>query len=354
MHFTRQGQTLETVLGRDGYVFSGKLEEGGLEPHYTQQGALGFPTRGDCMLSTVSVTGLELTALADVGAGDTPYDIRGRGKANGQFIQGDVGYNVDLSFELSGSPDVKKPAFVPVTNHHPLDAISLAATEPVTSATTVALGSATGSIPLSVSNPSGSLSLFTSPLVLPFGASFAVEATGNDLIGLPFASNLPPVTTLADPGLFAQDGFEAPPKALLSGDAQVVSAVGSVSAISGARSLFVPQLASATLHLARASGTSKLSFSARSFSPVSGFAQLAPPVQVAVVGGSTRVAPSSGAGTGTIATGDPKWAYAGEPQQVSLPLSESGSDVVVRIQPAFCAGFCPIGQAVLIDDLRVE
>jgi len=56
----------------------------------------------------------------------------------------------------------------------------------------------------------------------------------------------------------------------------------------------------------------------------------------------------------STSTNDSMWMYAGPKQEISLALTESGADVVIRFAPLACQGLCPPPRALLIDDLRVE
>jgi hypothetical protein len=126
-------------------------------------------------------------------------------------------------------------------------------------------------------------------------------------------------------------------------------------AISGSKSLFVPPTGTATLHLARVTGKNTVRFTAQSLASTNGVGSGAPPVQAGVYFGKARVRASAPATSGTFSpTGDGTWGYAGPKQDYTLTLSENEGDVVVLISPPGCLGFCPLPQAILLDDLRVE
>ena len=172
------------------------------------------------------------------------------------------------------------------------------------------------------------------------------------------------LTTVDDPGLFVEDGFESTPNAVLTTGAEILTNVGAVSAITGQRSLFIPPGASATLHLIKQSGASRLRFMARLLSRGGqGFGGSEPSrssaVEVGVLRGSTRnsaalvydIDPES-------ETGDSSWRFAGSNQDVSVDVPDEGSDVVVRFRPPhLCAPhleLCQTDPALLIDDVRIE
>ena len=66
--------------------------------------------------------------------------------------------------------------------------------------------------------------------------------------------------------------------------------------------------------------------------------------------GPTQALPT----TPSTSTNDSMWVYAGPKQEISLPLVESGADVVSRFAPLACQGLCPPPRALLIDELIVE
>jgi len=166
---------------------------------------------------------------------------------------------------------------------------------------------------------------------------------------------LPPLAMLADPGLFAQDGFESTPLLTLTGDAKIVTSVGTLPAIQGKKSLFVSPGSSATLHLARPAGASSVRFTAQLLMNASGASLGGSYLQAGVIGGSERVGLAQELPTTpSTSTSDSTWMYAGPTQEVTLPLTESGADVAIRFAPPACQGFCPPARALLIDELGTE
>jgi hypothetical protein len=359
LHFSPSGKDLNAISGRDGAVLTGTLVRGSQSsPRYSVDQPLPVPTRDGCDMSSVDITELSLQAWDESGDGIADH-VRGSGKAQGTFILGDVVFPVELSFTLQGVPDSTKPSLLAPSNPHPLDGILLRTTEPVTLTSSVTLtdtGTGGATQPLTGYDATDALGAFSSAVILPFGSSWKVSAIGGDLADLPFEiAALPPITMLADPGLFAQDGFESTPALALTGAAKVVTSIGTLPAIKGAKSLFVPSGSSATLHVARPAGASSVRFTAQSLSSTSNTSSGPFDVQAGVIGGSERIGPIQALPTTpATSTNDSTWMYAGPTQDITLPLTESGAEVAIRFVSPSCFGFCPPPRAVLIDDLRVE
>jgi hypothetical protein len=359
LHFSPSGSNLKAISGRDGSVETGELiRDAQGSPRYAVGEPLPIPTGADCDLINIQLNELTLQAWDESGDGIAER-IGGSGEARGYFIVGDVGHPVELTFTLQGVSDASRPSLLAPSNLHPLDSVFLRTTEPVAITSSVTLtdtGTGSTSHPLSGNAASnGALSTFSSELILPFGSSWKLSATGGDLANLPFdVAALPPIAVLVDPGLFAQDGFESTPALSLTGVARIVTSIGTLPAINGNKSLFVPQGSSATLHLARPTGASSVRFRAQSLTTTSGVA-FGSDVQAGVIGGSERVGLSQALPTTpSTSTGDSMWMYAGPMQEITLPLTESGADVVIRVAPPTCQGLCPPARALWLDDLRVE
>jgi hypothetical protein len=360
LHFSPAGSNLKVIGGRDGSVLKGELLRGTQSsPSYSVTDALPVPTRGDCNLNGIDITELTLQASDETGDG-VADGIAGSGKARGNFILGDQGFTAELSFTLQGVPDSTKPSLLAPSNPHPLDGTRLRTTEPVALSSSVTLtpsGAGGASEPLTgYTATDGAFGTFSSPRILPFGSTWKLSATGGDLANLPFDSAaLPSLAVLADPGVFAEDGFEGTPAVTLTGNANIVTSVGTLPAITGSKSLFVPSGSSATLHLARPIGANSVHFTGRVLTTVSGATVGGPDVEAGVIGGSLRVRPTQALpSTPTTSTNDSKWLYAGPAQEITLPLTESGTDVAIRVTSLGCMGICPPAGAFLIDDLRVE
>jgi hypothetical protein len=358
LHLSPSGSSLQVISGRDGAVLTGELTRAGAgEPTYTVSKSLPLPARGQCELYTLSVSELALYGTDQDGDGRADR-IAGVGKAIGSAIQGDVVVSAELTFTLSGVPDATKPSFLVPEIVHPLDGVSVRATEPVTLTSSVSLtSSGSPNQPLSgLTATDGALGSFSSPVNLPFGSSWKLSAEGSDLANLPFdIAALPVIGVLADPGLFAQDGFETTPAVQLTSEAKIVTSIGTLPAISGSKSLLVPVNSSATLHLARPSGANSVRFTAQGLSNTSDAVGSSSYMKVGVIGGVKRPEPAAPLPmTSPALTNDATWMYAGPKQEVSLTLTESGADIAIRFALPECFGLCPPAQALLIDDLRVE
>ncbi len=361
LHLTPRAETVDVISGRDGVVFGGQLRpttSGGPPSTY----GLAIPMQvstfgGDCELFSMGVTELALHPLDSDGDGIADL-IDGSGKAIGAQIQGDQIFDVDLAFSWHSSPDGTAPALLEPTSSHPLDSASFRATEPLSLDSALSLVNQRDVVPLVSSNAAdGALSYFSTTTILPFGATWRLQGAGADLAGLALdLSSAPSLTMLDDPLLFAEDGFESVPNALLVGGAKVVTAIGDLPAITGGHSLLVLPKSSATFHLARPPSATRVRFSVRGLAqvndePLDGLL----PIQVGVMGGVERVAPAAIATEkAETPTHDTDWPYAGAPHDVSIGLTESGTHVVLRVAPYFCEGLCPRPEALLIDDLRVE
>jgi len=360
LHVSPSGSNLKAIIGGVGFVQPGELiGDSAGAPTYSVSRALPVPASSECDLESIELTQLALRA-SDADGDGTADRIGGRGKANGRVVVGDQGFTAELSFTLEGVPDTTQPTLVAPSNPHPLDSVLLRTTEPIaltSSVTLTSTGTTSADQPLSgYTAGNGAFGYFSTPVILPFGSSWKVSATGGDLANLPFdIEALPPIAVLADPGLFAQDGFENTPALTLGGDAKIVTSVGTMGAITGNKSLFVPPDASASLHLARASGTSSVRFTVQSLMNDSGTTVSGLLAEAGVIGGSVRVRYDQPImSTPSTDTSDNTWKYAGPKQEVTLGLTESGSDVVIRFATPVCRGLCPPARALLIDDLRVE
>ncbi|HKO50815.1 MAG TPA: hypothetical protein VJV79_24010 [Polyangiaceae bacterium] len=360
LHLSPSGNDLKAISGRDGAVLVGELiRDAQGSPRYSVSKPLPVPTRGDCALSSIEITEITLQAWDE--SGDALADIiGGSGKARGNLILGDQGFTIELSFTLQGVPDATPPSLLAPSTLHPLDGVLLRTTEPVAVTSSVTLtntdsGSASHTL-TGYTASNGAFGSFSSPLNLPFGSSWKLTATGTDLAKHPFAIGaLPPLAVLADPGLFAQDGFEGTPTLSLTGSAKIVTAVGTLPAIKGNQSLFVPSGSSATLHVARPTSANSVRFTAQLLTDIASSGNGVLDVQAGVIGGSLRVQATQGLpAEPSIGTNDSTWMHASPTQEVTLPLTESGADVAIRFAPPVCRGLCPPLRALLIDDLRVE
>jgi hypothetical protein len=138
-------------------------------------------------------------------------------------------YSTGVSASMVGVPDATGPqlSVVPSGEVHPLAFTGIVADELLPIGTTAALDGAGTSLALASAMSSGApgVSAFSLPdKALAFGASYSlrVQPDAVDLAGNKTAA-LPSFSTLPDPGLFAQDGFEGPIQAYMTGFAAVSS-----------------------------------------------------------------------------------------------------------------------------------
>jgi len=362
LHVASGGLDLRAVVGRNGSIFSGSLVSKTSSPvsYGVTVFGLELPTESECELSDGSALWHAILSEVTLQALDENHDgvadrIEASGVATGDFLLADLAYTIPLNFELHGVPDTQPPSFLAQPAVHPLDTFTLTASEPISTSTTARLDSATTRVQLAGLAQLGAYTAFTSQMVLPWGTAFSVQVSGADLAGVPFGSGLPIVKTLADPGLFAQDGFEGPLNAWLTGEAKLVANVGTFPALAGGQSLFVPVGSSATLHLARPPGASRVRLSAQTFVPLTPIYVPDPPIEAGVIGGSVHVAAMADQVIPRTPTEDARWSYTAPPQELTLPISESGGDIVLRIAVPDCSDdLCLITEALLVDDLRVE
>jgi hypothetical protein len=207
---------------------------------------------------------------------------------------------------------------------------------------------------VSGSAPITALINWSSSVFLPLSGQWQVQGAGQDLVGHPLAE-FGTLTTLSDPGVFAQDGFEGPLMAVIeTGAPAIVTGFGNVMAISGAHSLWLAPGDAVTFHLRRAAAENTVRFSARTFG-TDGIPGFGVDIRAGVVGGQQAAALASEPTlSSTVDTGDTQWPVASGVGSYALTLSDAGPDVLLRISPYLCDGFCPPSVALLIDDLVLE
>ena len=163
------------------------------------------------------------------------------------------------------------------------------------------------------------------------------------------------LSTLPDPGVQSQDGFEGVLTTVNGSGATIVESVGTIPAISGAHSLWLDGQQTLTLHLQRAASESKVHFAVRVFGNQQG--TLAnKTVRVGVIGGSKviHMTGSNRPTTAWTATGNATYPTASVVQTFDAALDEPGKDVVLSIVNQYCQGPCPPRTGWLIDDLELQ
>jgi hypothetical protein len=367
MHLQPDADGLNVTSGSRSGVVTGRLvsRNGG----YENDGDVGLPGGVWCGSSAApqaTATTLSLTAFDTDGDG-VADQLAGGGSGSSGPIPVDEAFGVPVSspftfaLDLSGTSDVTRPQlFLSDVLLQPLGRLAVWASEPLAPSSHLFLQ---GTVPVDLQplDPPATgafTSVYSENVTLPFSGRWTLAGHAEDLSGLS-VDPLPAdeITTYADPGVFAADGFEGDglPRIGSSGGGRVVTGIGSVPALNGARSLLVEPGPSVSLHLTRPPGASSVRMSARflrhdAAPPPEGLA-----VWIGVIGKPAELGhlgPGAGA---AIATGDKSWEYAGPVQDLSTPIHESGTDLVLSLQPSPCfASTCVYGTAVVIDDLRVE
>jgi hypothetical protein len=316
-----------------------------------------FPAMPDgCSATSVSFDSLTLRGQDMDGDGRLDH-LTGEGKGSAGFYFGDEADMPELAFTVAGVPDQTGPSIVTGSYpHNPVDAVLLNVSEPLQSAVLSLAGDSVVDFQGPAANDA--LIQLTTARVLPFSGSWTLAGSGQDFAGLPLGIG-GAFTTLTDPGVFAQDGFEGPLSATLGGGAELIDGTSGVTIPNGKRALFVPPNGSATLHLAGpAKGFTqltmtflKLSESASQASEGSGIVT----AEVAVIGGSKRsVTYLEPKDSTTTAITDGEWQAESSPIVLSVPLEAQGTDVAVRFSVIECGGLpCP-PDALVIDDLKLE
>jgi len=300
----------------------------------------------------VLLKGLALDGFDDDGDG---LADRLEGSGNGSLEEscGDCTYSKAVALKLTGVRDRTPPSLQVSQSLNPVDSLLIRPSEALRTAALTLSGINSLPIEASTNVPATSIT-YTAISVLPFSRSWKITGHGEDFAGLPLDLSKLQVTTVADPGVFAQDGFETDPKGTLSGGAAWVDSSSGLPIPGGARALFLPPGGSATLHLLRTNGSPRLSAKVVNLSTAKterGIINF----QAAVIGGRERFQKSSVLLAGTLTTSDATWTNASNPSTVSLDTFTTGSDIAVRVAAEACtSGPCIGPGALLIDDLEFE
>ncbi len=285
--------------------------------------------------------------------GDGQFDrLEASGTGSASYLTGVPDEGTPLTFTLSGVPDKTAPTISGGSNEsNPLDLISLTLSELLKTGELSLQGDPV--IPLGSIDADDLPTRFESQQVLPFGHTWHLAGSGADYAGLPLNTNLT-VSTVKDPGIFAQDGFEGPVAALLTGGAQVIDPSYGV-AMTGSRALLIPPDGSATLHLASSThGKRKLTLH---FSKLFEDANMSDSgsglLEVGAVGeaGPNSTALTVTGPTTPISLG--QWHAASAPSTLMVPLENPADDEIVRVSTSSCGGACP-SVALVIDDLTLN
>jgi hypothetical protein len=294
--------------------------------------------------------------LTGTGSGSLYYVLRGRGGRPDQTLTS------AFTAELRGVPDVTPPALSitgDATGLHVLDGLQIVASEPLRPDSTARAWYGDTPIELAPFPPDASfVQSFRSDDVLPFGAELRIEIdpAPRDLADLAPTTGPLIAQTLPDPGLFAGDGFESDPVAM-TGDAEIVTSVGPVPAIVGARSLLVDRWDELTMRIPLAGGERYLRFQARVLFEEEG----------ACTTSGLRMASPGGGGIAEISVrvdGDApspeyieheRWRLVGPVIEVDTALRPGAAgELIFHIYPTPGRDPSCYPAAFLIDDLRAE
>lgn len=353
------GDTLSAILGSDGNGVAFPLQRTSAT-RAALQTTLVEPLGGGLLSSlggqilALNYDTLQLTA-SDSDADGVADQLTGMGTGSIQISCGDCEYSSPVDIQLAGTPDKTAPhLYVPVDTLDPLAAWTVSASEPLASAKLSLTGNSIVALPST--RDDATLIEFGTQQVLPFSGTWQVTGSGYDFASNPLDLSQGQVTTLTDPGAFIQDGFESAVHAALSGDppATVVDASSGLPIPAGAHALLLPPAASATFHLTRQPGQSRLSFTVVELWGPGPNASAFGRFQAGVIGGTDRVTLDWTRSATINATTNAKWTRASAPAIASATITEAGADVVVVLVIQSSAEPSPPPGALLIDDLTLQ
>lgn len=208
------------------------------------------------------------------------------------------------------------------------------------------------------------ISSFVAPpdLLLQFSDTMRLEVLPGfeDLAGNGGTLDTPSIVTIEDPQIFPQDGFEGGGNVTFSGDASLVSSVGTVTAITGSTSILLEPSGSATLRITLPDDGGvdrKLGLQLRGLFPRSSDSFLDGDVVLVLPATNERVQQPFPEAETTTETGHPDWRHAGPVTPLELPLPAGAAGevlVVLRLgAPSLCGDGSSSEAAVLIDDVVV-
>ena len=348
-----QGGTLKAFLGADGNMinttFVRTRQADSLElPVRFQFG----PAKGPCSLASYQFETMTLRAVDSNNDGQSDR-LEGSGAGSESFVVFDgMGEQIPMTFTLEGVPDDSAPSVDFGGNaRNPLDGLRFEVSEPL-SAPKVYLDGPT-MVPFFIPQAGDALIELTSDSVLSFGGTWHLAGSAADFAGHPLVTGSA-LSTVQDPGSFAQDGFEGPLAAILTGGARVIDSSYGIGLPSGSHALLIPPDGSATLHLAKATKGKALTMKFIKLL-TDGLAD-GPTAQIhaAAIGGSQR-AESTFTVTGTrTSISIDQWRAASAQIALVVPLIETTSDAIVRFSvfTADAPHYPPT--ALVIDDLTLD
>jgi hypothetical protein len=309
-----------------------------------------------------SVLGLDfhsLTLIASDQNGDGIADrIDGTADAQLDISCGDCSYGEAVALILTGQPDATPPRLsVPTVPVNPLDGLDFAVSEPLESVKLALAGTSNIAIDTPAIAADGRRTwLVDFPLqqVLPFSGHWQVTGSGQDFASHPLNLGGSVVTTLDDPGVLAQDGFEGTLNAALAGDAAVVGVASGLPIPNGKQALLLPPNSSTTLHLVRLPTQHQLTATVVVLTNDAYNGSLYGAFEAGVVGATERATLQWPYSEMDRPTSSAAWPHAGPAVTASASLGDGGTDVVIRLAPSSCMGPCGPGAALLIDDVHIQ
>jgi hypothetical protein len=285
-------------------------------------------------------------------------------------VEGDMIFTTNIESSITGIPDKAGPILtvVPGGEVHPLAFTGIISNELLPSSTSASLDTEGTSLVLTSSPGNGApgASAFLLPGTgLAFGSTYKlrVQPDAIDLVGNRTAE-LPSFTTLADPGLLAQDGFEGTIQAYTLGFTTTTSSA-TLPIPAGSKALACgASFCSArfTARLAVKTGATSVKFAFMTYRPKTS-------METPTTAYSFTVAVPNGAAESTydyrLKTAPLPKPWTGDPPgsdvntysdllEAQLPLpSDTGSEILFDML-GFCAQPGPPPPGLIIDSLRVE
>ena len=356
-----EDQVVTGILSRDGRASAFELiRQSGARVQLETKKDTSIPfwlggDGSDGSLIALQLKTLTLTALDDDADGVADRLV-GTGGGTIERSCGDCSYSNPVALKVSGTPDRTAPRLnLTHTPLNPLDEFRVSASEALLSGKLEL-----GGIPLISRADDGNDAppiWFSTPVVLPFSGAWKMTGVGRDFVGQVLDLSTANVTTLVDPGVFAQDGFETAANVALTGEAAVVDASSGLPIPSGSHALLLPPGSAATFHLQRTATASKGTVSVR-FVELSADEGWRPKIdfRAAVIGGKRRDGDGNGGGDiPSLPTTHAIWIKAAPAYIAQVVLNEMGGGIGVLI----AANSLDIGPwlppgALLIDELKLE
>lgn len=313
----------------------------------------------------------EMTLTPRDDDGDDIVDwLYGRVTGEQYVWDADFGFYQEFRGTFEATPDRTPPALVPrrpIVDAHVLDGIGFGVTEPLRQEVTARLRTSTGAVVELLTEGDPLWPEFHWPYLdpIPFGVTYTLELDRplEDMAGNVAPADPVMVQTMANPGVLAEDGFEGPVNARLTGSADIVTSVGTTGAITGTRSLLVAPSSRVTMRVPVSPGETTMRMSVRILHDPAGELSLyldvrSPLLQSAAPDFWTQAYDADWTGT-LEETGDARWPQVSGIFEVQASLPPDTTDFVYLDITVFggeqCAHFgLPRLGALLIDDVRVE